>query len=546
MIQCTLFRFVSAGVFCMLIIAGCDSSDPNVVEEEMPVEAARSIEVSINTSEGRQAISPYIYGSNQELSSTDAFTVRRIGGNRLTGYNWENDYSNAGEDWMHSSDIFLLNNSGLTESSSQSGLVMTNFHDQSIAMGAESIITLQMAGYVAADKNGNVSTGQTAPSFRWKQVAFTKNASFDAQPDRTDDTVYMDEFVQFMVNRYGSAASETGVQWYSLDNEPGLWASTHPRIHPEQLKVTDLVDRSIELALAVKAVDPDAKIVGPALYGFAAYETLQGAPDWEQERTGKWFIEYYLEKMREAEQTHGMRLLDVLDVHWYPEARGDNRITLNDGTGTTKDALARLQAPRTLWDASYVEDSWIGQWKQAFLPIIPTLQESIESYYPGTKLGITEYNYGAGNSISGGLAQVDVLGVFGTSDIHLAALWRLNGEHRYASSAFKLYRDYDGQGSEYGNTAVQVDLGDKETYSVYASIHDGNEEQLHIMVVNKHMEDATAFTFNTESSSSYSGADIWFFDQRSPLVQQASSQSISGDSFTYTVPAQTAMHFVLK
>ena len=546
MIKSVLYRFVLSGLLCMLFIAGCDSSDPNVVEEEIPIQASRSIEVSINTSEGRQAISPYIYGSNQELSSTDAFTVRRIGGNRLTGYNWENDYSNAGEDWMHSSDIFLLNNSGLTESSSQSAVVMTNFHDQSIAMGAESIITLQMAGYVAADKNGNVSAGQTAPSFRWKQVAFTKDAPFDAQPDRTDDTVYMDEFVQFMVNRYGSAASETGVQWYSLDNEPGLWASTHPRIHPEPLKVTDLVDRSIELALAVKAVDPDAKIVGPALYGFAAYETLQGAPDWEQERTGKWFIEYYLEKMREAEQTHGIRLLDVLDVHWYPEARGDNRITLNDGSETTNDALARLQAPRTLWDASYVEDSWIGQWKQAFLPIIPTLQESIESYYPGTKLGITEYNYGAGNSISGGLAQVDVLGVFGTSGIHLATLWRLNGEHRYTSSAFTLYRDYDGQGSVYGNTAVQVDLADKETFSVYASIHDDNDEQLHIMVVNKHMEDATAFTFTTESSSSYSEADIWFFDQRSPLVQQASSQSISGETFNYTVPAQTAMHFVLK
>ena len=529
------------------IIAGCDSTEPNDVEaEDLPIPPDRSIQVSINTSEDRQPISPYIYGSNQELSNNDAWTVRRLGGNRMTGYNWENDYSNAGSDWFHSSDIFMLSVFGLSGSSSEPARVMTAFHDQSLTMGAESMITLQMAGYVAADQNGNVTESQTAPSTRWKRAELTKGAPFDAMPDRTDDTVYMDEFVQFMVNRYGTASSGTGVKWYALDNEPGLWAETHPRIHPNPVGVVDLVDRSVELALAVKAVDPSAKIVGPALYGFSAYESLQGAPDWEQERTGRWFIDYYLTRMRDAEQMHGMRLLDVLDIHWYPEARGDNRIVMDGGSVTQNDVLARLQAPRTLWDASYIEDSWIGEWKQDFLPIIPTIQESIDTYYPGTELAITEYNYGAANSISGGLAQADVLGVFGTSNIHMASLWKLQDENSYAHAAFNLYRNYDGQGSVYGDTSVRVNLGEKETFSVYASIHEGNDDRLHIIAINKHLTDATAFTFEIESTSSYSEADVWYFNPQSPLIQQGSQQDIASNALTYTVPAMTAMHFVLQ
>ena len=538
-------RVLSLGLLVLLLLTGCDSTDANVPEEEEPIVPARSINVAINTGEGRQAISPYIYGSNQELSATDRWTVRRLGGNRMTGYNWENDFSNAGSDWMHSSDEYMLSIFGLSGNSAEPARVMTTFHDESIAMGAESILTVQMAGYVSADQSGNVSVAQTAPSSRWKRVEAAKGAAFDAMPDRTDGAVYTDEFVQYMVNRYGGASSDNGVRWYALDNEPGLWSETHPRIHPDHLGVADLVNRSIEWALAIKAVDPDAKIVGPALYGFAAFEALQGAPDWEQERTGRWFIDYYLDQMRQAEDIHGIRLLDVLDVHWYPEAQGDNRIVFGDAV-TQNDVLARLQAPRTLWDPAYVENSWIGQWKQDFLPLIPNLHESINTYYPGTELGITEYNYGAPSSISGGLAQVDVLGVFGTSDIHLATLWKLQDINTFTSAGFNLYRNYDGQGAVYGNTSVQVNLADKENFSVYASIQGEDESQLHIIAINKHVEDATEFSFAIEGGADYSEAEVWFLNQNSPLIQQGRAVEVVGTTLTHTLAPLSAVHFVLN
>lgn len=505
----------------------------------------RIVPVAIKANEGRQPISRYIYGSNQDLSDNDVWTVRRIGGNRMTGYNWENDYSNAGSDWMHSSDTYMLSIFGL-QAGNEPGRVMTTFHDRSLAIGAQSIITLQLAGYVSADQGGTVSTAQTAPSGRWKQVQASKGAPFAATPDLSDDMVYMDEFVQFMVDRFGSAASDQGVRWYSLDNEPGLWSETHPRIHPEHLSAADLVDRSIEMALAVKAVDPDAKIVGPALYGFAAYETLQGAPDWAQEQRGQWFIDYYLDRMREAEQEHGIRLLDVLDVHWYPEAQGDSRITLETAL-TVNDIEARLQAPRTLWDGSYVENSWIGEWKQAYLPLLPTLKASIDTYYPGTELAITEYNYGASASVSGGLANADVLGVFGEQDIHLATLWQLEDNNTYVSSAFNLYRNYDGQLSTYGDTRIGVDLADKTEQSVYASIHGDDASQLHIIAINKSQSENATFTFDIAADASFGEAEVFYFNATSPLIQAVQGVAVGANNqLTYTVPALTAAHFVVK
>ena len=257
----------------------------------------------------------------------------------------------------------------------------------------------------------------------------------------------MDEEVNFLVNKYGKANSNTGIKGYSLDNEPALWPSTHPRIHPNKTTVKEMIEKSTATALAVKNIDPSAEIFGAVTYGFAENYHMQDAPDWSDYSSYASYIDAYLAKLKQASDTSGKRLLDVLDVHWYPEAQGAN----NSGgkTRITEDntdvgvANARMQAPRSLWDPSYVEDSWIGQWftHDAF-PLIPKLKSSIAAQYPGTKLAFTEFDYGGKNHISGGIATADVLGIFGKYEVYFATYWGdITG---YTSSAYKLYRNYDG------------------------------------------------------------------------------------------------------
>ena len=134
------------------------------------------------------------------------------------------------------------------------------------------------------------------------------------------------------------------------------------------------------------------------------------------------------------------------------------RIALGDGGNVVTDEVveARLQAPRSLWDPTYLEDSWITQ-KNGRQPIelIPRMQKIIKDNYPGTRFAILEYSYGAGHHFSGGLATADVLGIFGRYGV-AGCLWGVGEENDFEKAAFRLYLNYDGQGSRFEENAIGV------------------------------------------------------------------------------------------
>lgn len=70
--------------------------------------------------------------------------------------------------------------------------------------------------------------------------------------------------------------------------------------------------------------------------------------------------------------------MDVVDVHYYAQ------------DCSTDDGI--LQAARSLYDPDYKENSWLSQWFGSSFPFLTRMQESIDKYYPGTKLALTEYN----------------------------------------------------------------------------------------------------------------------------------------------------------
>jgi len=508
-----------------------------------------NVTFDVNTVVDRAPISPYIYGSNFALGEDENLASRRIGGNRLTGYNWENNYSNAGSDWYHYSDQYLVRDLPQQQRTIP-GIVLTSFQDSCIQAGVYSLVTLQMAGYVSADKNGSVTEQQSAPSYRWKEVIYVKPTLFCDPPDKpdlTDNCVYMDECVNFLVSIYGNASTPNGVRGYSLDNEPALWPYTHPRIHPNQTQCQELINRSVALASAVKNIEPNAEVFGPVLYGFSAYESLQSAPDWNsvKGRCG-WFIDYYLDQMCQASDVQGRRLLDVLDVHWYPEARGGgNRITDSLASYSRENAEARMQAPRTLWDAGYYEDSWIGQWRRSYLPILPKIQDSINTYYPGTKLAITEFYYGAPEHISGGVAMADVLGIFGKFDLYMSNYWGDDGS--FVSAAYKIYRNYDCNNSTFGDIRIKSQMSDKQNSSIYASVFDVNDSELHLIVINKNLDYSINGAFSINSTTNYVSAGVWAFDSNSPNISEiAPIEQITNNSFSYIICPLTVCHIVLE
>lgn len=537
---CALVVAVPVVVMCNFGI--CIAADPDAI----------SVIFTIDTEKDRSPISPLVYGSNSSMPAADNIPARRSGGNRLTGYNWENNYSNAGNDYLHYNDNYMVRNYS-TEEQKIPGLALTRFHESCIVSGQFSLLTLQMAGYVSADKKGTVTEAEVAPSIRWKPIVFKKPTAFcnpPGSPDTTDDFVYIDECVNFLVNQFGNASTPNGVKAYCLDNEPGLWVETHPRIHPTKVGCQELIDRSVALSSAVKDVDSVARIFGPALYGFGAFYNLQSAPDWSAVKSGhsySWFIDYYLDEMKTASNNQGRRLLDVLDLHWYPEAQDADgvRITEDPGVYTQTNAEARIQAPRSLWDPDYVEKSWIGQWYRSYLPLLPKVIQSINSYYPNTKLAITEYNYGGTDHISGGIAMADVLGIFGKYGLYFASYW--GGRDIYISAAYRIYRNYDGNNSTFGDTHILASMSDKVNSSIYGSMNAADATQIHLVVLNKNYTQPISGVFNITSPTPFSSAQVFAFDAGSAAItERAPVASVFGNSFTYTIPPLTACHFVVR
>jgi hypothetical protein len=512
-----------------------DSDSDGDTDSDSDSDADGDVTFTINSAEATHPISPFIYGSNQLSSDTPHLRLGRSGGNRWTAYNWETNASNAGSDWNYSNDNYLID-------SNTPGEAIRVSVAESQSIGAAHIVTVPMAGYVSADKNGNVDLNDPNHiADRFFETLPEKGSAFSLSPDTTDDVVYQDEFVNWLDNKFPGALTDADAPiLLCLDNEPALWPSTHEEIHPEQTTYAEMVEKSVALSTAIKNVVPDATILGYVGYGWASFETLQDAPD----ANGN-FVEFFLDAMRKADEDVGKRLMDVLDIHWYPEASGDGvRIVEDDNSAAVVEA--RLQAPRSLWDDSYTEESWITEWStMGPISLIPLMKKKIAENYPDTKLSISEYNYGGPTHISGAIAEADALGIFGREGIFAAALWPLTDQQPFTMAGFDMYRDFDGDGGAFGDTSVFAETSDVEASSVYASVDDGDDDRMVVVAINKTGSPLSA-TINIDHLVDFTNVEVYQLTaDEAAAVPVDDAPSISSNKLVYTMPALSVSTLVL-
>lgn len=491
--------------------------------------------VTVDMQSAGKPISPYIYGINQYGHQGDynkvAVNTVRQGGNRMTAYNWETNASNAGSDWKYSSDNNLSNSSRPADC-----VQVLSAEGQKYDFDYK-LTTLQLAGYVAADMNGTVTAEETAPSARWNKVELVKDAPFADTLDLTDGTVYMDEYVNYIIRTLGNSQSDTGIQGYSLDNEPALWGNTHSRIHPQPVTIAELTEKSVTMAAAVKKLDPNAEIFGPALYGYTAYDHLaddDATNEWKTLRDVNgyhWYIDCYLDQMKQASEKSGVRLLDVLDIHYYSESAREG-------------AADRVQSVRTLYEKGFRENSWIGQWCQENVPILPAIQASIDKYYPGTKIGITEYNFGGDSDMSGAIAQAEALGCYADQGVYYATLWGGGG---YIFSGMNLYTNYDGKGGSFGDTLLPAVTENVAMSSAYAAINADDDSTMTVMVTNKDESTAERATIVLDGAKKqYKAAAVYAVYDDSTDIRLIDVVDVTDDTVQVTLPAYAAAMVVIS
>ncbi len=511
--------------------------------------AGRTVNITVDTARDRKAVSPYIYGVNAELMERDvSCKAVRAGGNRYTAYNWETNASNAGSDLRNNSDGYFMQNVP-DEMKDKAGCAALKLAQVCADKGAYSLMTLELAGFVAADTDGEVTKAQKAPSERWDKVELVKGSEFTLAPDPDDGVVYMDEFVNYLVNTLGDSANG-GIRGYSLDNEPSLWSSTHSLAHPEKTTCGEIVEKSVTMSKAVKEIDPNADIFGPALFGYGAFTNFAGAPDWKKIQKEhpeyKWFIDYYLDEMRKAEEENGRRLLDVLDIHFYTEAKGACGVRYCEHYNEPDCVYNKLNATRSLWDDSYTEDSWITDTGAEFLPILPAVKKSIDTYYPNTKIGITEYDFQGAYDVTGAIMEADALGIFAQNEVYAANLFSMDAQ--YQLTGIQLYTDYDGQGSGFGDTLVHCKSDDIETSTAYAAIRGESSDTVTLVVTNKAFADNT--TANIKLDGEYANAHLYGINSMSAQVFDMTDHNpkvkLDGSSVTLEMDPRTVSLLVLS
>ncbi|MEY4580308.1 MAG: hypothetical protein RL701_5011 [Pseudomonadota bacterium] len=483
------------------------------------------LRVDVNTQFENSAISPWIYGVNFDVRDRhkQRWGIVRMGGNRSTAYNWENNASNAGSDYL------FQNDSSASESDAPAKPLL-DFIDAASEIDAAAIVTISNVDYVSADKNGGGDVRNSGPQYlrtRFKRNHASKGAPFTALPDPNDGDVYQDEFVAFLKARRPKAKL-----LLSMDNEPDLWSHTHAEVFSAPVTYADLWRRNHDFARAAKAVWPGIAVLGFVSYGYSGFLNLQNAADAD----GRPFLDWYLTQARAAERTEGMRLIDYLDLHWYPEAQADGeRVT---GSSVSPAVVrARVQAPRALWDPSYRETSWIQKVANGPIDLLHWAQAKIDRFYPGTKLAFSEWNFGGGNHISGAIAVADVLGIFGKHGVGVATYWPLAADESFGYSAFRAYRNYDGNGSSFADISVSAKSSRPDIVTAYASKQSDRPERTVILLINKDTA-SRRVALRIGHLAAYSTANVFLLTGAQPELRAGTSlRAVATNAFSYEMPA---------
>jgi hypothetical protein len=364
------------------------------------------------------------------------------------------------------------------------------------ASNSQRSLDVPQSGGPAVDANGAIAGyDPTANRQRTSVLSLPrKPGPFVLQPDPNSPVVYQDEWVNHLISKFG-AANQGGVRYYAIDNEPMLWSSTHRDVHPAQPSYDDLATTFAQYSDAVKSVDPGAQVLGPESWGWSEYQYSaldQGSDEYathaDRLRHGDLpLLAWFLKTEHARDQQRGGRSLDMLTVHFYPQAHG----VFGDASDPATDAL-RLRSTRALWDPGYVDESWIRE----PVVLIPTLKRWINQYYPGTPIGITEYNFGGGSSASAALAEAEALGIFGRDGVTLANYWPHPEAGSPTAWAFRMFRNYDGNGAAFGDSSLPVSSDRSGLVSAFAA---RNGKKVSLLLINKQLTAPQAVTIRLGS-----------------------------------------------
>jgi hypothetical protein len=479
--------------------AQTDHVDASEEESQLPPPVPANM--TVDCWADARKISPLIYGIayDARLDAKDTYswdlgaTARRWGGNTASTYNWMLGHAwNTGNDWF-------FENLNVTDDPTYN---YERFLNADIAAGVQTALTVPIMGWVAKDTE---SVSFPVSIYGTQRQQDKLEAGDGIAPDGTElepgppgrsgvaaPPTMVGQWVA-KIHQWDQQRKARSVQMYMLDNEPMLWNSTHRDLHPKPTSYDELLERTLAYGTAVRNADPDGKIAGPGLWGWPAYfysavdalTHFKLNPD-RLVHGNMPLLPWYLEKLHAEEAKTGTHILDDVDVHFYPMADG---VAGPNGKTDPKTAALRIRSTRSLWDPTYVDESWIHE----SVHLIPRVQAWIDQYDPGLGITIGEYNFGAETHMSGGLAQAEALGRMGQNNVHAAFYWTYPPKDSPAYWAFRAYRNFDGHGCHFlGNSLT---TSSPKGSSIFASRDDSGS---HLVLIALNLDPDVRVAANIE------------------------------------------------
>ncbi|HEV7380129.1 MAG TPA: glycoside hydrolase family 44 protein, partial [Dyadobacter sp.] len=292
--------------------------------------------VEIDADAEVKSISPYLYGRNNSFSSTnpnwtlpaedlvrltDAGVTffRESGGNNSSKYNWRKKLSSH-PDWYNN--VYTNN----WDQAAQT--LQKNFPE------AQGMWAFPLLGYAAKTNSANFADWDYNRSQWWEGVSQnlagkgTPNFSGTKAKVEGDINLYLEKWdadsavaiLDHWFSDKGLSLKKEKIRYWNVDNEPEIWSGTHDDVMPKQITAQEFMQRYITLAKKAKAKDPEIKLVGPVTANEWQWYNWDGKTITENGKNYPW-LEYFIKTVADEQKKSGVRLLDVLDIHFYPSSK---------------------------------------------------------------------------------------------------------------------------------------------------------------------------------------------------------------------------------
>lgn len=412
-----------------------------------------------DTKPTKATVSPLLFGANFAKGGT-AYAANRWGGNAVTRYAWDIDVQNHARDWYFEG---IPNDAD--ESKLPSGSSSDKFVASTLSAGATPVITVPTIGWSPKDRQHRCGfsvakygkQNKTDPHMHCPDccgngntVGYTGGTAITGNdPTDTDRPVgpdYAVAWLDHLVADHGAAVINRSI--FLLDNEPNYWSGTHRDVHPQPFSYDELFNKTLAYATALKAKHAGVRIGGPAT---SSYQALSMPAVQRLGGSGATLTlaEALVRDVGAHYAATGVKLLDVLDIHCYPEAQWDaSRMT------TEADVIMRMRLTRELWDGGHYAESWDAK----PMRYLAWLNDLAASHAPWLQLSCTEWNYQVDikndDDVTGAVVSLDALGVYAQQGLALAAKWEGPATGTVLEYAlFKFLQDYDGHGGSVAGAA---------------------------------------------------------------------------------------------